>query len=321
MFLNKVRDKVLFASLLVLSSTSYAGFTVNKVWTVPATQQCDSWGTVSVGEHAVGVLSLNRTMKITIAVPEGATSVDIKSKSHASEPSIAYTLNNYNAVCYSADASKCPADQIPVVYNGLVGDSLVPKVGANTQRIMSINPENTNVFVYQVSMGVAVNKGESSMTTAVATFSLTEAACAKRAGVEVPDDRADQQNDEQQNFANVDVQDGFAPVILTPELKLHLNQMSVAGHTIAADLQLLKVEEVQDILDETAAGDDDNPFIVDGKIFFSMDLSEVYSVKDINEDHDGDGVTIAEGDCNDNDELTHPNTEDADKDCSMIMNQ
>ncbi|MCK5662007.1 MAG: hypothetical protein KAI17_00905 [Thiotrichaceae bacterium] len=321
MFLRKVTDKVILASLLVLSSTSYAGFTVNKLWTVPATQQCDAWGTVSVGEHAVGVLSLNQSMKITIPVPEGAVSVDVKSKSHASEPSIVYTLNNYNAVCYSVDASLCPSDQIPVVPNGLGADSLAPKVGANTQRIMTINAEDSNVFVYQVSLGVPVNKGESSMTTAVATFTLTDEACAKRAGVEVPQDGADQQNVELQNFANVDVQDGFAPVILTPELKLHLNQMSVDGHTYAADLQLLKVEEVQDILDKTAAGNDDAPFIADGKIFFSMDLSEVYPVDGINEDHDEDGVTIAEGDCNDNDPLTHPDAEDAAKDCSTIVTE
>ena len=224
MFLRKVTDKLILAALLVLSSTSYAGFTVNKLWTVPADQQCDSWGTVSIGEHAVGVLLLNQSMKITIPVPEGTVSVDVKSNSHATEPSVAYTLNNYNAVCYSVDASLCPADQIPVVSNG-GGDSLVPRIGANTQRIMSINAEDTNVFVYQTSLGVPVNKGESSMFAAVATFSLTDAACAKRAGEDIPQDAADKADDTAREVVTIDVKSGFAPVILTPALHLHLNQM------------------------------------------------------------------------------------------------
>ena len=108
MFLNKSTDKLIFGLLLVLSSTSYAGFTVNKVWTVPSTQQCDNWDHVAYTQQAVGVLQPRESMKVRIAIPEGAISVDVSSRSHASEPSIVYTMSDYSAVCYSADVSLCP---------------------------------------------------------------------------------------------------------------------------------------------------------------------------------------------------------------------
>jgi len=269
---------------LLLTNTALANFTYSEQWIIPETQLCDQYGWVSYTKQAAGILSLGESKIITIPIPHGATEAYSTVKSHASEPSIVFSLNRYSSVCYDPLAATCPVYEIPEASNGLQ-DSLFPRYGSNPERRHSVNSDNRNIYWYHLNKidpetGKTQNVGASSMFSAVVTFNLSKAACDERAGV-IPQPYSPTCDD----FRNA-----FAPLTMDLDLSFHINRISYNGTIYATDLHVVTNK--------------DGTLYRDGsKIFFSMDLdsSVTYPVLDgILEDYDQDGVSIIQGDENDN---------------------
>ena len=272
--------------LALITNTAMAGFTFEEVWKIPDTQECDKWGYVSYLKQAAGILSLGESKKITVPIPSGAIDAFSSVKSHASEPSIVFTLNDYAGACYEYLAISCPSYQIPVAPNG-IKDSLWPRYGSNPERRFMLNSTEKYLYWYQLNKidsetGETQNVGASSLFGAVATFHLTDEACKIRAGITIDPPIEVPTCDDYKN--------AFVPLVMYPDLTFHINRITFKGLTYATDLEPIRNE-------------DGSLYQVGTKIYFSMDLHSdtTYEVKHgILEDHDGDGASIVQGDVNDN---------------------
>jgi hypothetical protein len=159
-------------------SASAAAFTENLTWPSLDNQKCNKYGTVSYLQQAVGILDINESIRITIPVPKNTDKAYFAAKSHAPKPSMAFSKTNYRSICYNADASQCPADQIPVALNGR-SDTLAAVNKSYVDKNLAINSEDKYVYVYQTNTGE--NFGTSSMYAASISFRLTAEECANRA--------------------------------------------------------------------------------------------------------------------------------------------
>ncbi len=345
MYSNK-KNAQIFSSLLLAfaSASASAGFTYNEIWEIPSMEQCDQYGYVTYRKQAAGVLSLRESKKIIVPVPEGAMDVFFTVKSHSSEPSILFSKTNYNAVCY-ASADQCPDDQVTALNNGL-GDSLEPRYGANPEKRFTLSDEE-NLFIYSLNKedplnpGYTANEGAADMFAAIVSFQLTQEACDIRAGVtpqEIVDDIPLVDDtpipvepvinndvvvmiDGQAYVTYSDYQKALAPVIYNHKSRsFHLNQLYVGPESYAIDLELLTEKTAFEQLGGLSKSDSNDALNSEGRLYFSLDAQLAYSVSGLTEDHDDDGVSLIEGDCNDNDDTVYPGANEAGSDRDLNCN-
>ncbi len=343
MYLNKKNYQIFTSLLLAFASTlASASFTYNEIWQIPTMEQCDKYGYVTYRKQAAGVLSLRESKKITVPVPAGAMDVFFTVKSHSSEPSILFSRENYSSVCY-ATADQCPDNQVTAQNNGL-GDSLEPRYGANPEKRLTLSDEE-NLFIYSLNkedhlnLGYTANEGAADMFAAVVSFQLTDAACNVRAGIAPKGNDTPDLDDTPETISTVinndvvviidgqayvtysDYQKALSPVIYNNKSQgFHLNQLYVGLESYAVDLELLTEKTAFEQLENISKSDSNDALNIDGRVYFSLDAEAAYNVPSLIEDHDNDGVSLVEGDCNDNDDTVYPGADETDSDRDLNCN-